>query len=240
MQCARDVVRCFNDQTYAHKRLCLVVNGCGAPADVEEQFQQWGVAPDLLLHSPTHPKLGKPWALNKAMDVLRGELIALRDDDDVQGPEDLSEAVAAYQSTGATIVSKHPHRVLVDDQLWLFAESLANQWAKRGDEFDARVSGSNVLFLNQDVPKFPEVPSGEVRHWAKAMIDQGASVWRTSVDNYTWVRGRHAHRWQATLASIRDEYGRRMPAKRYLADGSFEMVNPPTTEEILADFGNWK
>lgn len=241
MQYAREVVQRFNAQTYSDKRLCLVVNGTGLSAvQVQEQFKRMEIAPDLLLQTASHPQFGKPWALNRALLELPGELIALRDDDDIQGPKDLEEAVEAYRVTRATIVSKHPHQVLVNEQRWLFAEELANQWAKRPDgSYDCRVSGSNVLFQNRGVPKFPEVPSGEVRSWTQAMIDQGASIWRTSIENYTWVRGKHTHRWRATMASLRDEYGRGLPAKRFKHDGTFDTVQPPTAMEIMNDFGNW-
>lgn len=239
MQNARAVVQQFRAQTYAHKKLCIVANGCGPKEQVEEQFRRLEVQPDLLLHTPTHPQLGKPWALNRALSELKGEVIALRDDDDIQGPSDLAEAMEAFWVTGATLVTKHPHQVLINDEMWLFAESLADQWAKLGDTYDTRISGSNVLFRNRDVPEFPLVPSGEVRKWAHGLVQEGATIWRTSTDNYTWVRGRHAHRWRATPTLVRDEYGRSLRARRYKKDGSFEWVEPPTIEETLADYGNW-
>lgn len=237
--CVRSVFQQFKAQNHESKKLCLVVNGCGSPLDVEEHLKQQEVTPDLLLHSEAHPQLGKPWALNKALSELKGEIVALRDDDDIQGPNDLAEAMEAFWVTGATLVTKHPHQVLINDERWLFAESLANQWAKLGDTYDTRISGSNVLFRNRDVPEFPLVPSGEVRKWAHGLVQEGATIWRTSTDNYTWVRGKHEHRWRATKASVRDDYGRGLPARRYLPDGTFEWVEPPTIQEIMDDFGNW-
>lgn len=238
------VVSRFRRQTLQDAKLCLVVNGWGADGGVGEYLKRIGAEPDLLLETKKSP-VGKAIALNRALDELQGEFVAIRDDDDIQWPRDLEEAWTAYQEKGAELVVKIPHRVLIDGVLWVFAEELANSWARHVDGTpDPRISGSNMLFSTKLGLKFPLVRAIESRRWAKALVEQGGKIWRTSVENYTWVRSsKMRHLWEATEVTIRHEYG--MPEKqegpkfvkarkaRRFLEGKWTWVDPPTLDELL-------
>jgi hypothetical protein len=242
--CVADVVSRFRAQTLESAKLCLVVNGWAPHVEVERFLKERDAWPDLLLRTEKSP-VGKAIALNEALEQLQGELVAIRDDDDIQEPGDLEEALKAYQKKGAAAVVKLPHKVFIGDTLWMFAEDLANTWAVFEDGTpDCRISGSNMLFHTNLRIQFPLVRAVESRHWARLLTEQGERIWRTSVNNYTWVRGRSDHLWRASEAMIRYEYGMPerppkgnefVPARqaRRLVNGSWEWVAPPTLSEML-------
>lgn len=239
--CVEQLVERFRLQTYPSAKLCLVVNGWPPDIEVERYLKERDAWPDLLLKTETSP-VGKAIALNAALEALRGELLAIRDDDDLQQPGDLEEAVRAYQQTQAELVVKLPHQVILNGILWVFAEELANTWAEHSDGSpDCRISGSNMLFHTRLGLNFPLIRTVESRRWARLLQLQGGRIWRTSVDNYVWVRDRKDHLWSATEALVRHEYG--MPEKgvgfvparraRRLVEGKWEWVEPPTLSELF-------
>ncbi len=243
--CVGAVVSRFKRQTLADVKLCLVINGWQIEGDVREYLKQREAEPDLLLQTETSP-VGKAIALNRALDELQGDVVAIRDDDDIQEPGDLEEAFRAYQETEADAVVKLPHRVILNGTLWMFAEELANSWAVRSDGSpDCRISGSNMLFHTKLQLKFPLVRAVESRYWARALLARGGRIWRTSVDNYVWVRDRKDHLWSASEAMVRHEYGMSdlpdvvtgfVPARRArkLVNGVWEWVDPPTITDLLS------
>lgn len=243
--CVAKLVERFRQQSFRSAKLCLVVNGWPPDLDVERFLKEQDAWPDLLIRTESSP-VGKAIALNAALEQLDGELVAIRDDDDIQEPGDLEEAFRAYQETEADAVVKLPHLVILNGTLWMFAEELANSWAVRSDGSpDCRISGSNMLFHTKLQLKFPLVRAIESRYWAQALLDRGGRMWRTSVDNYVWVRDRKDHLWSASEAMVRHEYGmpdspgfitQFVPARRArrLVNGVWEWVDPPTLTDLLS------
>lgn len=243
--CVKAVVERFRRQTLTDVKLCLAVNGWNPEIDVERYLKEQDCWPDLLLQTETALH-GKAIALNAALAELQGELVAIRDDDDIQGPGDLEEALKAYREKQVEAIVKLPHRVILNGTLWMFAAELANTWAVYSDGTpDCRISGSNMLFHTSLKLDFRPVRAIESRLWAADLQRSGGRIWRTSPDNYTWVRGRGDHLWRATEVMVRHEYG--MPDKpassgtfsparlagRFV-DGKWELVKPPTLSELLA------
>ena len=243
-ECVREVVERFRLQTLKERKLCLVVNGWAPSFDVEKYLEERDALPDLLIKTETSP-VGKAIALNSALEQLRGELVAIRDDDDLQESGDLEEALSEYQRTGAEAVVKLPHQVNLNGTRWMFAEELASTWAAFSDgKPDPRISGSNMLFHTDLNLCFPLVRAIESRMWAQDLQKRGGRIWRTSIHNYVWVRGRKDHLWRASEPMVRHEYG--MPDRfsqaaefvpsrraRRFVDGDWEWVNPPTLAEML-------
>jgi hypothetical protein len=211
-QAAR-VIHEFREQSIADRKLCLVVNSC----DCEP------VGADLVLRSAP----GKPAALNAALAALPGELIAIRDDDDISLPGDLAECVDAMVRTGAEIVRRLRHEVLLDGERWLFAENEANQWGKPG------VWGGSLLFRNTpDVPQFLDELVTESQSWAREMVKLGARIWRPSIRNQAHVRSSFGGMWGAGPLEIRRTLGFKQRARRCFPDGSFEWVDSPSAQDV--------
>lgn len=206
--CLANVWRGFTRQLHDSRRLCLVCNG---PAWTNPTAQVWnaGVRPDLLLTSAP----GKPAALNTAFQALRGQWLAVRDDDDVQMPGDLLDVVTAQRRTAADIVSRHKHWVYCQDsdRLWLLGEHLANKEAE-----DPYIAGGSFLFYNGTAT--PEVPNrrvGECVKWARAMVAKGARIWRPGLEHQVFIRGRHDHLFEADEAKMVRIYARAPKARLY-------------------------
>jgi hypothetical protein len=181
---------------------------------------------DLLLHCAP----GKPTALNEAMAALPGELLAIRDDDDVSMPGDLRECRDEYLRTGAEVVSRLRHRVMLDGERWLFAEHLASQWGNHA------VWGGSLMFRNiPDVPTFPDELVSESQSWARAMIALGARVWRPSTEHQIHVRQSFCGMWGAGPLEVRRTLGFKDRARRYKDDGSFVWEPCPTMLEVAEE-----
>lgn len=205
--CVRQVIAGFASQLHPDRKLCLVANGPRVD-EVLMTLSIEGAQPDLLLTSAP----GKPAALNTAFEVLRGQMIAIRDDDDIQLPGDLAECVAAMDRTGAEIISRHKHWVWSQDsdRLWLLGEHLAHSWA------DQKISGGSLLFrCDSDTPPIPDQRVGECCVWAAAMIELGARIWRPSINHQIFVRGRGDHLFEADENYMAAVYARGPTARLY-------------------------
>ena len=215
--CVASVLAGFARQR-VHKHLTLAING---PLAAEVWAALPRELPDDVTPILTRP--GKPAALNTALAGLRGCLVAVRDDDDVQLAGDLAECVRAMADTGAEIVSRHKHWVwdTSEDKLWLLGEHLAQQWG------DHRLSGGSLLFhCDLNTPEFPDQRVGESVEWAKRMCQAGARVWRPSVNHQVFIRGRSDHLFDGGPslgvcprligeARVRAVYGRAHKARCY-------------------------
>lgn len=230
---AARVVREFSKQTWSDRKLCLVCNGPAREAQVDA---------DLVIRTGDG---GKPEALNAAMDALRGEVVAIRDDDDVSLPQDLATCSEAFVRTGATIVSRLRHWVELRGRLWLFAEDHGEAPG------ESNVWGGSLMFrVTGDIPEFPSEQVTESQSWVRQMLTLGADVWRPSIYHQIHRRDGDDKMWRAGELEARRTLGLKLPGRRYaigapaleLASGRIsrdaypsEWVTPPNAIDVFEE-----
>lgn len=225
---AEQVAEQFAAQTYANKKLCVVVSGNEWEARDPKQFFT-KQRPDLLLQVP----VGKGAALNKALEVIpRGSLVLVRDDDDWHLPGGMEEMVGL--SASWDIVGQRRHWVWMDEELWLFNQN------RHSDAEEGYLWGGNFLFRSEGV-EFDETNDlGECCEWLERMQAQGATRWNKSPNHSVMVRGEPWHLWSACNEMVQfmcsDE-----PAIRYpeydpdlvvgKTEREGEIVHPPSQQQ---------
>jgi glucosyl-dolichyl phosphate glucuronosyltransferase len=124
----------------------LVVNN--ASTDGTEKLAL-GFRDRLPLEYLVEPRLGKPYALNKGLDHVEGDLVVFADDDVLPDPDWLS----AWRSA----VDRHPQAAIFGGAIEPLFEGRPPRWLSR------MPSWNNVLFAQTDPqPEGPIPPTGSI------------------------------------------------------------------------------
>jgi len=100
---AKAVFEAFDQQTHPARELVFVTNADGFDQELLVSLaERSGHA--RVLHVDPNASLGD--CLNAALDVAAGDYVAKWDDDDVYGPDQLRDALLAFDYAGAAVVGK--------------------------------------------------------------------------------------------------------------------------------------
>lgn len=187
------VLKNFNKQTHVNKRLCIVENGEALGA-----CKKYGVVPDLLLTSEKSPSVAR----NAAFTVLRDfdAYFVMMDDDDIYGPEYLSEH--AQHAKRGRIVGKRTHWVLFEGScLALFRPDLCNkpqEW----------LIGGSIGGYAREAPEWV----GEIDEdfqFCRDFSRKGGEVFGSSTQNLVYVRRTdpNSHTFSVTHETFADRVG---------------------------------
>lgn len=197
------------------------------PAQVEHVLrtvaQQQGLQPQLVLlahgfeHDPTHrhtaaelgltdpvfltadagQSLGA--CLNACLEAASGDVVAKMDDDDLYGPHYLADQLRALDYSGADLVGKHAHHVLLRD-----LDALVVRFGFYEHRFTHFVMGPTLMTRRTTAQelRFADRTQGEDSDFLRRLVAGGGRVYAADRFGFVQVRQRSGHTWVASDAEI--------------------------------------
>ena len=207
-----DVLRTVGAQRDVGVQLALLTHGFEVDAaDLRARAKEAGVEDLVLLHAGTDLPLGG--CLNRLVDAADGHVVAKLDDDDLYGPQYLSDQLYAMAYSGAEVVGKQAHYMYLEAH-----DATVLRFAEREHRFTDFVMGPTIVARRPVAAKvrFGETARGEDTEFLRRVADRGARIYSADRFNFVQVRGRtggDAHTWRVSdlevLASGRVQfYGR--------------------------------
>lgn len=187
------VLRTVGEQRGIELQLALLAHGF-APDEawISRLAREHGIEHLTLLTAEDRVPLGD--CLNRLVDAADGDVLAKMDDDDLYGPDYLSDAVNAMTYSGADLVGKQAHYVYLagSDVMVLRRPELEHVYTDR-------VMGSSMVFTRElaDQCPFKPLTRGEDSAFLAAAVDSGARVYSADRFNYVQMRDADtgAHTW---------------------------------------------
>jgi hypothetical protein len=173
----------FLRQRFQEKSLLIVENGpaVGASASMHLPFGT------CIITSDHNISLAK----NTGLDEIRkrgGGFVAIMDDDDWYGPDYLDEAAGWARSYD--VIGKNRHFLNMDGELWLCQRRLAHRRTQY-------LCGGTICCWAETCPNYPIVRTADDVGLCSILVNQGATLWGTSVNHYCYTRSSNAdHTWK--------------------------------------------
>jgi len=195
----------FLRQAYPHRELVVVVNADTALLECWHALAA-GRPEIRICHAPGQT-LGA--CRNLATSAARGEFVAMFDDDDLYGPQYLSEAVAVLQATGVAMVTKLEY-------LWLDGALGIFRFSRPRDEWEhalTAVGACMQVFRRachgpESGATYGDVAPGEDYAFSRAVAARGGLIVASGPGHFVRrrnLRPGHAHTWNGRLGSFRLE-----------------------------------
>lgn len=152
--------------------------------------------------------------LGRLSRLADGDLLTKVDDDDVYGPDHLTDLVLALRTAGADLVSKAPRFVHlaeagVDPRGGRTGRTVDRSWAA-SEVLDTTPAGGTLMFPRSTLLTAGGW-SGSLRHVdidVTARIRRAGGVtYRSHGLGYTWVRHERGHTWDVDQASFLEQAG---------------------------------
>lgn len=184
-------------QVYPRVELVLVLHGIEAPADLERRAAEAGVQHLVVVTADPATTLGT--CMNLGVDAAGGEFIAKMDDDNIYGPEFISDLVDAADMSGAEIVGKWAHYV------WLRSiDAVVLRYPDSEHRFERRIQGGSMLFAGDLVRdlRFSDIPravDSDILDRARAA---GSEIYSADRFNFVSVRESDPHQHTWTVADV--------------------------------------
>lgn len=194
-----DVLRTVGSQAGVPVQLALLTHGFDVDeADLRARAKEAGVADLVLLHAGADVPLGA--CLNRLVAAADGDVVAKMDDDDLYGPQYLSDQLYAMAYSGAEVVGKQAHHVYLEAH---DATILRN--ADREHRFTDFVMGPTIVVRRETAAavRFAETSTGEDTGFLRGAVEAGARVY--SADRYGFIQVRSGggkHTWTVTDAEL--------------------------------------
>lgn len=158
-----------------------------------------GLEDTVLLTRESSMPLGE--CLNRLVAVADADTVAKVDDDDVYGPNYLSDQLYALEYSGAGIVGKQAHYVYLAD-----ADVLALRFAEREHIYTDFVMGPTIVArrnVARETP-FPAVKRGEDTGFLAAAAKAGVTTYSADRFNFVQMRAGAAagHTWSVSDAEL--------------------------------------
>ncbi|GAA1731204.1 glycosyltransferase [Isoptericola hypogeus] len=197
-----DVLRTLGSQAGVQVQLALLTHGFGVDdeADLRMRATEAGVEDLVLLHAGTDVPLGG--CLNRLVDAADGDVVAKLDDDDLYGPQYLSDQLYALAYSGAQVVGKQAHYMYLEAH-----DATVLRFAEREHRFTDFVMGPTIVARRDTAAavRFGETSTGEDTAFLRGVVDAGAQVYSADRFNFVQVRGgagATGHTWQISEAGV--------------------------------------
>lgn len=195
------VLRTVGRQSYRAIQLVLVAHGfVPDEADVRRRAAAAGVPELVLLQAGADRTLGA--CLNLGLDAATGDLVAKMDDDNFYGTHYLTDLVRALDFSGADVVGKWAHLVLLEGS----GETLL-RFADAEHHFVKQVQGGTFLMSRgiADLIRFGDLPRGVDTDFLERARAADLTVY--AADRFNFVSVRRAdpgsHTWTITDDEIK-------------------------------------
>ncbi|NMR20537.1 glycosyltransferase [Cellulomonas fimi] len=182
-------------------QLVLLTHGFAPPeAELRARASAHGVEDVVSLAADPSVPLGE--CLNRLVAAADGELVAKMDDDDLYGPQYLSDQAYALAYSGADLVGKQAHYMRIEA-----GDATLLRFAEREHRFTDFVMGPTIV-TRRDVAlahPFPALDRGEDTGFLSALSGSGATIY--SADRFNFVQVRRAgasggHTWTVSDAAL--------------------------------------
>lgn len=167
-------------------------------ADLRARAKAAGVGMVELLTAPSDVPLGA--CLNLLLEAADGDVVAKIDDDDLYGPQYLSDQLYALAYSGADVVGKQAHYMYLEG-----VDATILRFADREHRYTDRVMGPTIVAARETAAgvRFRPLPRGEDTAFLEDLTQAGGTVY--SADRFNFVQVRSAaggHSWTATEAEL--------------------------------------
>jgi glycosyltransferase involved in cell wall biosynthesis len=180
------VVGAVAHQTHGARELVLVTNADGYDhVDIDSALAPLAgvVSRVTVLRRPSDQTLGA--CLNDALDATDARFVAKFDDDDLYGPEYLSDAMRAHAFAGSAIVGKHTYYAYLagDDRTVL-------RFPTHEFSYSSTLAGGTLVIDRERTGdlRFADISLGEDRAFIGACHRRGLSTFSADRFNFVQVR----------------------------------------------------
>jgi len=178
-------------------QLILVTHGFSAPEDTVARAGQLGLENLVVHEADAALTLGE--CLNVAIDRADGEVVAKMDDDDLYGPHYLADQVRALDFSGADVVGKQAHHMLLKGTGCLLV-----RFPEREHRFTDMVMGPTLVARRETMQQLPFAArtKGEDSDFLRRVLGGGGRIYSADRYGFVQVRERAGHTWEATDAEL--------------------------------------
>ena len=167
-------------------------------ADLRARAKEAGIERLELLSAPSDMPLGS--CLNLLLDAADGDVVAKIDDDDLYGPQYLSDQLYALDYSRADVVGKQAHYMHLEG-----SDATILRFADREHRYTDRVMGPTIVAARGIAAsvRFRALPRGEDTAFLEDLVEAGGTLY--SADRFNFVQMRSAvggHSWDATEAEL--------------------------------------
>lgn len=184
-------------QVEVSPQLVLVTHGFTAPDDLVARAHELGLR-DVVVHQ-ADPSLTLGECLNAAVERADGDVVAKMDDDDLYGPHYLADQLRALDYSGADVVGKQAHHMLLKG-----TDCLLVRFPGREHRFTDMVMGPTLMMRRDLVQKLPfgARTRGEDTDLLRRVVAGGGRVYSADRFGFVQVRDARGHTWEATDAEL--------------------------------------
>ena len=201
-------------QTHADRELVLVAHGFTVPPEFARRAADAGIENLQILEVESSQSLGE--CLNRGISAAGGSAIAKMDDDDIYGPNYLSDQLAALRYSDADLVGKQAH------YLYLKLRNIVMcRFPEREHRYTDMVMGPTLMGrkdLFTELP-FADRTQGEDTELQQRFVAAGARIYSADRFNFVQIRGVHEHTWSVDderLLANSDVHSFGMPIDHYI------------------------
>nr|WP_232958482.1 glycosyltransferase [Corynebacterium meridianum] len=185
-----DTVASMNGVEGLQVQLCLLTHGFEVDESFPERAADLGLTNTVLLHEPAETSLGACY--NKLVQAASGDVVAKIDDDDLYGPQYLSDQIYALDYSGADVVGKQAH------YMWIEASDCTSIVSPEREHKNTQfVAGPTIVTWRSTAlaTPFADLDKGEDTQFLKDIVDSGGAIYSADRYNFVRVRGSHGHTW---------------------------------------------
>ncbi|WP_051433434.1 glycosyltransferase family protein [Promicromonospora kroppenstedtii] len=193
------VLAVLGAQESVEVQVALLTHGFEADdVDLRARAKEAGVGSLELLTAPSDVPLGS--CLNLLLEAADGDVVAKIDDDDLYGPQYLSDQLHALAYSGADVVGKQAHYMYLEG-----ADATILRFADREHRYTDRVMGPTIVAGREIASKirFRSLERGEDTAFLTDVVEAGGIVY--SADRFNFVQVRSApggHSWTVSEAEL--------------------------------------
>ena len=173
-------------------QLVLVTHGFQAPSSIVGLARAQGIDDLILVEASESLSLGE--CLNLAVARAEGEVVAKMDDDDFYGPHYLADQRRALDYSGADVVGKHAHHLLLQD-----IDALMVRFPHQEHRFTHLVMGPTLMMRRELVEQVPFAARtrGEDTDFLRRVLHGNGLIYAADRFGFVQVRRADGHTWSA-------------------------------------------